>query len=80
MALARQSLTDALCQDVLRCVRFRRALGRFSAGRVLHVVNWAGLDVCHDGTNRPLSVFGVGVSGAGAGLGLRGVTIRTSLV
>jgi hypothetical protein len=79
MALARQSLTDTLCQDVLRFTRFRRALGRFS-GSVLHVVNWTGLDACHDGTNRPLSVFGVGVSGAGAGLGLRGVTIRTSLV
>lgn len=80
MALPCQSLTDTLCQDVLRCVRFRKALGRLSAGRLLHVVNWGSFDVCHDGTNRPLSVFGVGVSGAAAGLGLRGVTIRTSLV
>ena len=79
MTLARQSVTDALCQDVLRCVRFGRAVGRFSDGRVLLVVNCAGFDVCHDGTIRPL-VCGVGVSGAGAGLGLRGVTIRTSLV
>jgi hypothetical protein len=80
MTLARQSLTDTLRQDVLGCLRFRSALGCLTAGRVLRVVNCAGFDVCHDGTNRPLSSFPVGVSGAEAGLGLRGVTIRTSLV
>jgi len=80
MTLARQTLTDTLCQDILRCGCFRRTLGCLGDSRVQRVLRCAGFDVCHDGSAGSASAFSVAAAGAGTAVGLRGVTSRTSLV
>jgi hypothetical protein len=80
MTLACQALTDTLRQDILRFARFGRTRSALIPIGTMRVVGCGSFDVCHDGTAGPASAFSVGAAGAGTGVGLRGVTSRTSLV
>jgi len=65
--LARQALTDAVREDVLRFARFGSILRSVTTSYTRSVVGWPCIDFCHDSTDRTASGFVAGAEDGNTG-------------